>query len=63
MIDDDLERTFQQVWRLRGITYVPHYVKKDVFVGPGRKPPEYSLLQLIAAGAVAEEMFLWARAT
>jgi hypothetical protein len=26
-----------------------------------RKPPEYSLLQLIAAGAVAEEMFLWKR--
>ena len=63
MIDDDLERTFQQVWRLNGVTYVPHYTKPDVYVGPGRKPPEYSLLQLIAAGAVAEEMFLWARAT
>jgi len=61
MIEDHLERTNQQVWKRNGITYVPHYVKPDIFVGPGRKPPEYTLLQLIAAGAVAEEMFLWKR--
>jgi hypothetical protein len=61
MIDDNLERTFQQVWRLHGVTYVPHYTKPDVYVGPGRTPPEYTLLQLIGAGAVSGEMFLWAR--
>jgi hypothetical protein len=71
---EHIEKTNQQVWKLKGITYVPHYVKPDVFVGPGwsRKtvnskgettyyPHEYTLLELISAGAVAEEMFLWPR--
>ena len=53
---------------------MPHYTKPDVFVGPGWSmkkvnstgnatyyPMEYTLLQLISAGAVAEEMFLWKR--
>jgi hypothetical protein len=68
------EKTNQQVWRLKGITYVPHYTKPNVFVGPGwaakttnklgetkYTPMEYTLLDLIAKQAVAGEMFLWPR--
>jgi hypothetical protein len=74
MIDDHVERTFQQVWKKNGVTYVPHYSKPDVFVGPGWSakvtnkrgditytPMQYTLLELIAAGAVAGEMLLWPR--
>ena len=73
-IDDHIERTNQQVWKKNGITYVPHYRKPDVFIGPGwaakvitekgktiYHPMEYTLQQLISAGAVASEMFLWPR--
>ena len=71
---EHIEKTNQQVWKLKGVTYVPHYSKPDVFVGPGWThrvtdelgittyyPHEYTLLELIGKGAVAAEMFLWAR--
>lgn len=71
---EHIEKTNQQVWKLKGVTYVPHYSKPDTFVGPGWThrvtnerdetvyyPPEYTLLELIGKGAVAAEMFLWAR--
>jgi hypothetical protein len=71
---EHIEKTNQQVWKLKGVTYVPHYSKPDTFVGPGWThrvtdelgittyyPHEYTLLELISAGAVAEEMFLWPR--
>ena len=71
---DHIEKTNQQVWKLHGVTYVPHYSKPDVFVGPGwtvrvadgngrvvYHPPQWTLLELIGRGAVAEEMFLWPR--
>jgi len=71
---EHIEKTNQQVWKLKGVTYVPHYSKPDTFVGPGWThwvanergetayyPPEYTLLDLIGKGAVAAEMFLWAR--
>jgi len=67
-------KTVQQVWKLNGVTYLPHYEKPNVFVGPGWTvrvedenghvkyyPPEYSLLDLISKQAVAAEMFLWKR--
>lgn len=73
-MNETMEMTTQQVWKLKGITYVPHYSKPDVFVGPGWNmrvtdpnghtkyfPPEYSLLDLISKQAVAEEMLLWKR--
>lgn len=69
-----IEKTNQQVWNLKGVTYLPHYTKPDVFVGPGGtsrvtdangvmtyRPPEYTLLSLIGRGAVQAYMFLWAR--
>lgn len=71
---EHIEKTNQQVWKKNGVTYVPHYSKPDTFVGPGWThrvttqeggttyyPPEYTLLELIGKGAVAAEMFLWAR--
>lgn len=71
---DNIEKTNQQVWKLKGVTYLPHYTKPDTFVGPGWTvrvelengafmyyPPEYTLLELLSKNAVAGEMFLWPR--
>ena len=61
------------VYELRGITYVPHY-SKPVYVGPGygvvrdRKyteaqmyhaTKEFSIDELLLAGAVPEQKVLW----
>ena len=63
---------FQRVYLLKGVTYLPHYVKA-CFVGPGWShktgsgdnvtyhPNMYSEQSLIAAGAQQSEMFLWER--
>lgn len=71
---EGVERKNQQVWKRNGVTYLPHYTKPGVYVGPGWThkvrdelgetvyyPPEYTLVELIAKQAVAEEMFLWPR--
>jgi hypothetical protein len=70
--DPHVNRTYQKVYLLKGVTYVPHYVK-DVFVGPGWShktgsgdsityhPNIYTEQHLIAAGAQQSEMFLWER--
>ena len=71
---ETVEKTLQQTWKLKGVTYLPHYTHPDVFVGPGwvacvtnangcktYYPPEYTLLELIGKGAVAEELLLWKR--
>jgi hypothetical protein len=71
---ESVERKNQQVWRLNGITYLPHYTKPGMYVGPGWSmrntnemgetiyhPMQYTLLELISSGAVAGEMFLWPR--
>jgi hypothetical protein len=68
------ELSLQQVWNKNGITYVPHYYKPNVFVGPGYAfeetnykgekiyvPKEYKLSYLLANDAVAEDRYLWKR--
>lgn len=71
---DYIECAVQQVWKQHGITYVPHYTKPGIFVGPGwagktispkghavYHPKEYTEQQLIDAGARVSEMSLWVR--
>lgn len=46
------------------ITYVPHYTKKNVYVGPGyglTNNFEYSVKDLSVAGALLYEKPLWER--
>lgn len=61
---DTAPRELTTVFQKDGITYVPHYRNASVFVGPGYpdKPTRYSEEELIAAGAVRTEQFLWCRA-
>jgi len=71
---DYIECANQKVYVKHGITYVPHYSKPGIFVGPGwagktispkghavYHPNEYTEEQLIDAGAGVSEMFLWVR--
>lgn len=72
MSEPSMACSFQKVYRLKGVTYVPHYVK-DVFVGPGWShktglgdsityhPNTYTEQHLIDAGAEQSEMYLWER--
>lgn len=52
------------VYELDGITYVPHYVNRKYYVGPGYGTHNhnlYSVDQLEAAGAKPRTIMLWAR--
>jgi len=56
----------QTVYVLRGITHVPHYRNKDIFVGPGyprHNMTLYTAADLLALGAVESVNFLWSRGT
>ena len=49
---------------LNGITYVPHYRNRAVFVGPGYPrctTERYSAAKLIDLGAEKQHAFLWHR--
>lgn len=58
-----------RVYILNGITYVPHYQNRNLFVGPGYpvgqgkpKPTHtYTAAELLDAGATSSEMPLWPR--
>lgn len=52
-------------YKLKGITYVPHYRNKNVFVAPGypnKNPNTYSEKELSKAGAQQQTRMLWPRA-
>lgn len=54
------------VYKLRGITYVPHYKNPDAYVGPGYPNNGriwYTREQLLAAGAKESVQQLLARST
>jgi hypothetical protein len=72
-MSDALEVFPTKVYRLRGITYVPHY-SKPCYVGPGygvltaaelarlglqQNTKEYGSLELLNLGAREETEFLW----
>ncbi len=51
-------------YELRGITYLPHYRNKNVFVGPGyprHTMMRYSDMEMQLMGATPKTMMLWAR--
>lgn len=52
------------VYDLNGITYLPHYRNKNVFVGPGypfNNMTRYTDLELQLRGAKPRSMMLWHR--
>jgi hypothetical protein len=56
----------QTVFTYKGVTYVPHYTKPGVFVGPGyprHDDREHTLEFMKAIGAQAEAMMLSPRMT
>jgi len=68
-------RDLVTAYRLGPVVYVPHYRRPNVFVGPGyhekvgtleslpnSNKVTYSASELIDAGAVPEQKFLWLRA-
>ena len=53
------------VYTLAGITYLPHYVKRNCYVKPGygrKHYAEYTAMQLVNAGAVTSTEYLLTRA-
>lgn len=61
--EDKVETFLYPVWELRGITYVPHYLNTEVFVGPGYKEGKvaYSAKYLKEHGAQPSTRMLWKR--
>ena len=54
----------QVTYKIKDVTYVPHFRNSDIYVGPGyprANKDRYSAAQLIAAGAVATSNLLWSR--
>lgn len=54
------------VFELRGITYLPHYRNKDIYVGPGyptHNMNRYSASELMLKGATPRVAMLWSRGT
>lgn len=54
------------VYVKHGVTYVPHYFKPGIWVGPGygrHNDMEYTETMMEAAGAEAEQLMLWPRAS
>lgn len=52
------------VYILEGITYLPHYRNKSVFVGPGyprESTARFSVIELLERGAEKQYMNLWPR--
>ena len=54
------------VYIKHGVTYVPHYEKPGIWVGPGygrHNDTEYTETMMEAAKAIKQEMMLWPRLT
>jgi len=52
------------VYKLRGLTYVPHYRNKNVYVGLGygqRNFERYNAAELMLMGAKPDKAHLWVR--
>lgn len=47
------------VYTLHGVMYVPHYLEKDMFVGPGSVRRSKS--NLLSQGASTHSLMLWER--
>ena len=65
MRTEDVEKAQYVVYKLNGITYVPHYKDYKFYVGPGFPKANGDIFtsdELMAAGATPHGMFLWKRA-
>lgn len=59
------DRDTVQVYVVNGVTYVPHYLNDQFFVGPGYPRHHtkcWSSEELIRAGARQQGLMLWPRA-
>jgi hypothetical protein len=55
----------QITYKIKGVTYVPHYRNSSIYVGPGYPRftrARFSEAELLNAGAVAGHTTLWVRA-
>jgi hypothetical protein len=62
--DKKAELIMQAVFVLNGITYVPHYRNREIFVGPGypkHNQHRYSASDLVQMGAKSSSAALWQR--
>ena len=63
---DTAETQLHIVYSINHITYVPHYRNSSVFVGPGyprHTQAQYSVMDLVAAGAQKDTLALWHRSS
>lgn len=63
-MSEQAPRTIQLAYTLRGVIYLPHYLRKDRFVKPGcsrSQPDTWTSKQLEAHGAQALLINLWPR--
>lgn len=62
MAEKDMYRTYV----VNGVMYVPHYVKHNVYVGPGydelRHTKTYTAADLVLGGALPRNEYLFTRA-
>ena len=64
--DKKAELILQTVFVLNGLTYVPHYRNRDVFVGlgyPKHNQHRYSASDLVQMGAKPSSAALWQRSS
>lgn len=54
----------QVAYKLKNVTYVPHYRNNSLYVGPGypRVNRTYTAAELVLAGAASVHELLWSRA-
>lgn len=58
--------TAQVAYKLRDVTYVPHYRNSSLYVGPGYPKfnrSVYTAAELVLAGAASVHEVLWSRGT
>ena len=56
--------TAQTAYKLKDVTYVPHYRNSSLYVGPGYPKfnrSTYSAAELVLAGAASVHEMLWSR--
>lgn len=63
VVEKVIERDEYSVYKLGGVTYVPHFQNDSVFVGPGHDKTgiAYSANYLAGVGAKEEKAMLWRR--
>jgi hypothetical protein len=61
---DPADKVSTIVYTFNGITYLPHYVKRNCYVKPGygrQNYAEFTAMQLVNAGAITSTEYLFTR--